>query len=192
MPLSLPHDVGHCWATQTVPILGPQDFDCADGIYHYAFWDCFCWQQPTIFRDLRDAGNWSKWGAATKKFSTRKSSRFAIYGRMFLYLETANSGFPFFVFSRICSSDFFTSGNEQYSSDIAHCKILNTTFGAMIIGCLSREATLMTYSICCTIGTVITFLSPAFSRVTTSNKPIWVWATSQTSQFGLIILLIYN
>jgi hypothetical protein len=35
-------------------------------------------------------------------------------------------------------------------------------------------------------------LSPAFSRVTTSNKPIWVWATSQTSQFGLIILLIYN
>ena len=90
----------------------------------------------------------------------------------FLYLETANSGFPFFVFSRICSSDFFTSGNEQYSSDIAHCKILNTTFGAMIIGCLSREATLMTYSICCTIGTVITFLSPAFSRVTTSNKPI--------------------
>ena len=90
----------------------------------------------------------------------------------FLYLETANSGFPFFVFSRICSSDFFTSGNEQYSSDIAHCKIFNTTFGAMIIGCLSCEATFMTYSICCTIGTVITFLSPAFSRVTTSNKPI--------------------
>ena len=144
MPLSLPHDVGHCWATQTVPILGPQDFDYADGIYHYAFWDCFCWQQPTIFRDLRDAGNWSKWGAATKKLSTRKSSRFAIY-ECFLYLETANSGFPFFVFSRICSSDFFTSGNEQCSSDIAHCKILNTTFGAMIIGCLSREATLMTY-----------------------------------------------
>ena len=48
------------------------------------------------------------------------------------------------------------------------------------------------WPICCTIGTVITFLSPAFSRVTTSNKPIWVWATSQTSQFGLIILLIYN
>ena len=57
-----------------------------------------------------------------------------------------------------------------------------------ICGSLSCEATRW-YDL--SVGPVITFLSPAFSSVTTSNKPFWVWANSQTYQFGHMILLIW-